>query len=92
MSNTDEPTEKLKEPEGYQTKPVMNLILERINEIGDELKAFRQETNVRLDALETGVKSLREDFDAFRKETTENFRRVDKKFENRASWYSAVAP
>ncbi len=67
--NTDEPTEKLKDAADYETKPIMELILERVNAIGAELAAFRQETNVRLETLENELRN-------FKEETAENFRKV----------------
>ena len=41
--NTDERTKDLKDPVQYETKPVMELILERVTALGDELTAFRAE-------------------------------------------------
>lgn len=70
--NTDEPTKDLKEPQEYETKPILAAILERVNAIGDELAAFRQETKTRLDALESemrdvkkNLRSLERRFDIF---------------------------
>jgi len=81
MSQTDEPTEKLKEPEEYETKPVVSLILERVNAIGDELTTFRAEfqqfkaeTTARLGGIET---ELRE----FKEETRIEFRKVNKRLD-----------
>jgi flagellar motility protein MotE (MotC chaperone) len=70
--NTDEPTKDLKDPQEYETKPILAAILERVNAIADELAAFRQETNTRLDALESemrdvkkNLRSLERRFDIF---------------------------
>jgi len=70
--NTDEPTKDLKDPQEYETKPILAAILERVNAIADELAAFRQETNTRLEALESemrevkkNLRSLERRFDIF---------------------------
>ncbi len=60
--NTDEPT---KDPAEYETKPVMELILERVNAIGDEVTAVRTE-----------LTAFRAEFQQFKEDTGRNFDRV----------------
>jgi len=63
--NTDEPTKDLTDPAEYETKPVLELILERVNTIGDEVMAVRIE-----------LTAFRAEFQQFKEDTERNFDRV----------------
>jgi hypothetical protein len=41
------------------TKPTLETILERINALGDEIRAFREEVEVRLDRVESVANQTR---------------------------------
>src|SRR5438105_2629174 len=58
MANTDEPTKDLKEPQAYETQPIMNAILERLNDGFADMKAQFAQVTSRLDALEKSVNAL----------------------------------
>lgn len=63
--STDEPTKDLKDLAAYETKPVMELILERVNTISDEVMAVRTE-----------LTAFRAEFQQFKEDTERNFDRV----------------
>lgn len=44
---------------GAETKPTLENILERINAVGDEVRAFREEIGVRLDRVESMTNQTR---------------------------------
>ncbi|HJQ25585.1 MAG TPA: hypothetical protein VKA60_16815 [Blastocatellia bacterium] len=74
----DDPTKKLPDDETqYNTKPTITTVLERLNEIGDSLRA-------EIETLRVGQEQLRVDLTAeiqsLRSEMNQRFADVDKQF------------
>jgi archaellum component FlaC len=58
ISGNDEPTEELEAQKAATTNPMLEVILAKVNAIGEELSSFRSEVNTRFDALEKRMDTI----------------------------------
>jgi uncharacterized coiled-coil DUF342 family protein len=77
---SDDLTKELPEPK-YETPPGITAVLERINQIGENLKAEIAEVRSGQEQLKLAVESLRDELQSFRTETLEKFSQMNSKFD-----------
>ena len=80
----DDPTNKLPDETQYDTQPTITTVLERLNEIGDGLKAEIETLRVGQEQLRIGQEQLRvgltAEIQSLRSEMNQRFADVDRQF------------
>jgi uncharacterized coiled-coil DUF342 family protein len=77
---SDDPTKEQQEPR-YETQPGITAVLERINQLGDGLRAEIETLRVGQEQLGVAVQSLRDELQSFREETLEKFAQMNGKID-----------